>query len=104
MSQTQSEPFTVGHRFRNWYIPARMMPGILRYVEHGEEPGSFLCAIIDNDLTNAVGRADDENIGNLPAFVDYFYNHADSRCWGSPQKRKAWIAKHERATPERVAE
>ena len=77
--------------FRDFYIPERMIGGIRRYIEQGISPGSFLTAVIENNLSEAVGRADDENQRNLPAFVAYFYNEAPSPCWGSPEKRKAWM-------------
>lgn len=84
-----SEPY----RFDQFYIPERMMGGIQRYIERGIEPGGFLCAVIENDLKEAVGRADEENMANLPAFVSYFYNEAPSVCWGSPEKMVAWLLK-----------
>ena len=80
------------HRFKTFYIPEGMMPGIERYVEYGVRPGSFLTAIIENNLVQAVGQADEENMQNIPAFVDYFYNMAPLACWGSPAKMQAWVA------------
>ena len=61
---------------KTYYIPERMMGGILRYVNHHIMPGDFLCAIIKNDLTDTIARADEENMENIPAFVNYFYNKA----------------------------
>lgn len=71
-------------------IPERMMPGIRLYINKGIVPGSFLKAVICNDLREAVGCADDENLENLPAFVMYFYNEAPGSCWGSKEKMYAW--------------
>jgi hypothetical protein len=82
----------MSYKFRQWFIPERMMGGITRYIEQGIPPGDFLNAIIDNNLSEAVSRADDENMANLPAYVAYFYNEAPSPCWGSPERRKAWLA------------
>ena len=81
-----------GYTYRQFYIPERMMGGILRYIEHRIEPGDFLAAVIRNDLKDACGRADDENLQNLPAFVAYFYNEAPSPCWGSPENMAEWLA------------
>jgi hypothetical protein len=80
-------------QFRQWLIPERMRPGILRYIEHGIIPGRFLQAVICNDLQAACGQADDINIYLLPAYVGYFYNHAPAKCWGSPKIMKAWNKK-----------
>ena len=76
--------------FRSFSIPERMKASIERYVIGHVEPGDFLCAVIDNDLSSACMRADDENLENLPAYVAYFYNDAPSSCWGSKEKRLAW--------------
>ena len=80
------------YRFREFYIPERMMGGIRRYIDHGIIPGDFLQAVITNDLRRACAAADDENLKNLAAFIAYFYNEAPSACWGSPEKMKRWAA------------
>ena len=81
------------YEFRGFYIPERMMRGIKRYVEQGIRPGSFLTAVICNDLQGAVGKADDENLRNIYAYTAYFYNEVPESCWGTPQKMKDWIKK-----------
>ena len=81
------------YKFRDYYIPERMMDGIVRYIDDRIRPGSFLTAIICNDLTKAVDKADDENIKNLPAYVGYFYNEAPAGCWGSVRAFKNWLKK-----------
>jgi hypothetical protein len=73
-----------------FYIPARMMSAIKSYVEKGEIPGDFLQAVICNNLKDACGRADRENLRNLPAYVSYFFNEVPSTCWGSREKMLAW--------------
>ena len=83
-----------GYTFRHWSISADMLEAIQRYVDHGIGPGNFLSAVICNDLADAVGRADDVNIENLPAYVAYFWNECPSTCWGSVDKMKNWIASH----------
>ena len=42
-------------------IPDYMRGGLRRYLAHGIEPGSFLSAVLRNDLIDACGRADDTN-------------------------------------------
>ncbi len=90
MTGTESQNEMV-YRFRDFYIPARMMSGIRRYIDDGTPTGDFLRAVIGNDLQEAVGRADDENLANLPAYIGYFYNEAPLPCWGSKEKMQAWI-------------
>jgi len=75
-----------------YYIPSRMMSGIQRYVKKHTPPGSFLQAVIQNNLRKAVARADKENLANLPAFISYFYNEAPPSCWGSPEAYELWLS------------
>jgi len=81
------------YRFNEFYIPERMMAGIRLYVDHGVPPGGFLTAVLENDLSGAVGHADAENLRNLPAYVTYLYNEVPAACWGSPAKVAAWRGK-----------
>jgi len=62
--------------------------------------GSFLTAVLSNNLTQACGRADDSNLRALPDIVRYCYNELPSDCWGSPEKVEAWRAKTLAALPE----
>lgn len=81
----------MNYQFRDFEIPEYMMAGLLRYIEHGIPPGSFLEAVLENDLKAAVGRADDINMRNIPAYIGYLYNEAPRGCWGSPKIVEAWI-------------
>lgn len=91
----------MGYRFRQYEIPDRMMGAITRYIEHGVQPGDFLTAVLDNNLLEAIGRADEDNMANLPAYVGYFHNEAPSPCWGSPAKRRAWLAGFQESEAEK---
>lgn len=77
--------------FRQFCIPIRMRDFLFRYVEYGIPPGGFLTAVLENNLSEACGRADDENLENLPAYANYLYNHVPTNAWGSPQKVSEWI-------------
>jgi len=72
-------------------IPEHMHGPVRDYIEHGAPPGNFLEAILENNLTEAVGRADTENMRNIPALVAYLYNEAPAPCWGSPENVGAWL-------------
>ena len=43
-------------------IPEGMRDGLLLYLEHGFFPGSFLMAVLSNDLKEAVARGDEDNL------------------------------------------
>ena len=83
-------------------IPEDTREAIDEYVKYGE-CGDFLEAVLSNDLTEAVCRADAENLAALEAIVKYVYNHIPRVCWGSPEKVEAWreARRAERAEPER---
>ena len=80
------------YEFRGYVIPARMMGGMQRYFEHGLSPGSFLMAVLCNDLVGAAYAADDENLSALPAYAAYLYNEAPSGSWGSRTAVTHWMS------------
>jgi hypothetical protein len=75
-------------------IPERMRGGIVRYVENGIKPGSFLYAVICNDLMLAVGKADYENIRLLPAYARLLYQYFPPGSHGSAERAKLWMVQH----------
>lgn len=72
-------------------LPASIIHSLKRYQDGHIETGGFLRAVLENDLKEAVGRADTTNQILLPAIVSHCYNHLRSDCWGSPEKVKAWL-------------
>jgi hypothetical protein len=68
-----------------WHEP------VARYLENKIPPGSFLSAVICNDLREACGRADMLSRVQLFDLVVWFYNYAPSNSWGSPEKFEAWL-------------
>ena len=72
-------------------IPAHMWDGLHLYITEGIEPGSFLSAVLQNDLRRACEAADDVNRHRLRDYVQFLYCHAPHDCWGSPEKYSAWI-------------
>jgi hypothetical protein len=84
-------PWVFSYGFKVYEIPDRMREGIELYINCGVLPGSFLQAVIKNDLKQAVMYADDENMANLPAYANYFYNHAPHDCWGSENLMESWV-------------
>ena len=75
-------------------IPERLHDGLTNYLEHHVPCGDFLTAILENDLREACGRADDENMWLIPVIVAYLYNEAPSTSWGSLGKVRDWLAKY----------
>lgn len=73
-------------------IHPRIQAAIDRYVRDRIKPGSFLLAVLENDLWLAVESADDESFRNLRSIVAEVYYNQPAECCGSPEKVAAWLA------------
>lgn len=80
-----------GYRFGEFFIPDYMAEGLDLWIRAGVLPGSFLTAVLCNDLVDACRLADSTNIRNLPAYASYLYSNAPSECFGSREKVAAWV-------------
>lgn len=72
-------------------IEPRFRESIDAYVATGRPTGSFLEAVLSNDLMEAFARADSGALDNLPHIVAYLYNKVPSGCWGSRERVREWI-------------
>jgi hypothetical protein len=72
-------------------IPEHMLDAVAGYVDDHYPVGSFLQAVISNDLFRAVSKADDLNRDRLVNYVAFFYNYAPASCWGSPEAYASWV-------------
>jgi hypothetical protein len=73
-----------------------LVPGLQRYLSDHIETGSFLRAVLSNDLCEACARAADLNtLLSLPLLVVYLQKNLPEQCWGSPEKVEAWLALRE---------
>ena len=68
-----------------------------RYAERGILPGGFLTAVLENNLMEAVGRADMQNAVTLKDICTYVYNEMPAQCHGSPAKVDAWLRRFEKS-------
>lgn len=68
-----------------------MLDAIDRYVTHGIPTGSFLAAVLCNDLMEAMGRAHMDNRMALFEICGYIYNETPSASHGSVERVKAWL-------------
>jgi hypothetical protein len=64
-----------------------------RYLEHGIPPGSFLMAVLENNLKEAFARADDISVKELPGIVAWLYNMVPIDAWGSPEICRNYMEK-----------
>ena len=65
--------------------------GLDRYARDHCPVGSFLRAILENDLMHAVGRADTDNLAALTEIVQYVHWEMPSNCHGSKAAVVAWL-------------
>lgn len=73
------------------HIPHRFEEAIGDYIDKGVPVGGFLTAVLENNLKEAFGRADENSVLELPGIVSWLYNHAPAACWGSPERVDAWM-------------
>lgn len=81
-------PFPFGLDYTG--LPDRFQGGLQRWVEGGMLPGSFLAAILRNDLSNTVMRADSESLLLIRHVVQWLTAHAPGPSWGSTGAVRDW--------------
>ena len=62
-----------------------------RYSKEHCPTGSFLRSVLENNLMEAFGRADEGNRHDLFAICNYIYNEIPSISHGSPENVKSWL-------------
>ena len=62
-----------------------------RYARDHCPTGSFLRAVLENDLREAFGRADDNNRYIMFDIVCYCWNQLPAECWGSKENVAKWL-------------
>ena len=62
------------------------------YAQQHTPVGGFLTALLTNNLFGAFGAADDTNVKLIHDYIRYIYNELPGKCWGNPEKVRAWLA------------
>lgn len=68
---------------------------LTRYRDDKIPTGGFLGACLENNLKEALGRADIESRANLFEIVSFIYNKMPASIQGSPEKVKAHLDSRE---------
>lgn len=83
------------------YVPDNLRDGIKAYIETGRPVGSFLAAIICNDLKGAVFSGHPGILINIPSIVRWFWNYAPSSCHGNENNYRGWTDARQKDMQER---
>lgn len=79
-------------KYGQYNIPGHMKESINRFAQEHRPVGGFLTAVLENDLKEACGRADEGNQKLLFEYCRLLYMEVPSDCWGSPEKVKDWLS------------
>lgn len=71
-------------------LPDKYIPGLIRWIKAGIEPGSFVQACLTNNLFKAVGHGDQVSLMAIEFMMGWLAAYAPDPCWGSPEKYAAW--------------
>jgi len=61
------------------------------YARHKVPCGSFLNAVLENDLSGALSKADYQNSARLHEIVSFVSNNVPHNIWGSKEKVAAHL-------------
>jgi len=88
-------------------VPEFWRDELLNYARYGVPTGSFLQAVLSNELAETFNRADVESRRALPQIVAFVYNVLPYSCWGSRAIYQFWLTKGQearQAASDRVVE
>ena len=71
-------------------IPEATMSSLQMYLEYGVNPGRFLTAVLENNLREAMGQADEDDLESLFHLVVYLYNEVSADAWGNRERVRAY--------------
>ena len=77
-------------------IPIRFVIGLLNYSIHRMRVGSFLTACLENNLHQALSRADQQAQLIIPVIMQFIFQELPSDCWGNSVRVKEWLEEGER--------
>jgi hypothetical protein len=62
-------------------LPEHMREGARLYVEEGLDPGGFLRAVLENNLTESFARADGIDLAHIADWVEWLYWQIPAPAW-----------------------
>lgn len=73
-------------------IPTHIKNSLDLYVKTRRPTGGFLRAVLEDNLSETIIRADDASLAYIKEIVLYVLNNMPSPCWGSHEKVVEWLA------------
>lgn len=74
-------------------VPAAIKDSLRRYIRDGIKPGTFLTAVLTNNLYDAILRADPTSLENMKEILLYVFEHCPMESFGSEEKLNKWVEK-----------
>ena len=74
-------------------MPPLIIEGLRKYADNHLPVGGFLTAVLENNLTEAIVRADMFSLAGIKDIVMYVHWEIPGDCHGSPQAVRAWLSK-----------
>jgi len=71
-------------------VPSRFLDSLDAWAKTARPTGSFLRAVLENNLFEAVGRADSEAAEALRGIVTYVNCQLPGGCWGNKEVVEKW--------------
>lgn len=81
-------------RMAPYRIPLETADQLVHYIHNGVPPGSFVRAVLENDLIQAVRKGDMENKVTLSRIVEFLYCTCPTGAWMSEAQVEAWLGAH----------
>jgi hypothetical protein len=78
-------------RLKNSDVPRSLHDGLVEYFAARRPTGSFLHAILENDLVQASLRADPVNRFEIATIALFLHHNFPSEPWGSRQRVVDWL-------------
>ena len=72
-------------------VPEHIRGGLDRYITDGIPPGSFVTAVLKNDLARAIRFGDDDCQRALADIYRFLYWNAPAFCFGDTESFDKWI-------------
>lgn len=72
-------------------VPEHLRGGLVRYILLGIRPGDFLQAVLENNLMESFGRADDISRAGLFHICLFLHNAAPIGCYRSKHHFDNWV-------------